>query len=497
MIAKYIPKLNRKDWLALLILTLVYFGLTTFRLTNFPIFVDESIYTRWAQIGAYDAQWRFISLTDGKQPLFMWLAMPLIRLVSDPLWATRFVSVLAGYLTVLGAWYAGWLLGKKKMAYPAAIFSLFSPFAFFYHRFAVVESLLAATGIWIWNLSYLLALTLRLDIALLLGLVTGASLLVKSPAMFYFLLIPTSYVLVFSWKKLFSKQTLRYLILVIIAWGLAQGINNIQRLSPWMYRISQKNEFFVVPYNQIFSQPARIWLQFKLAWKWFAYYNTLPIFLFAVFGWFLFSLKFKFKSLILNAWFWGPLIAEVLIARLFAPRYIFFLNTFLLLFAAYPFTRIKNRRWYLFFLLSLLIVPSLHIWTLLTKPTTYKFVSEDSAYIDGWSSGQGMKELASYLKSRAETSGKEVFVGTEGTFGILPYALQLYTYNVPHLTIKGYWPVTSTPPKEVYQLAQDPHYEVYFVYNNTQLTQLPPKSQLIKEYKKRSDFWLRLYRIQP
>ena len=44
-------------------------------LATLPIFTDEAIYIRWSQIGMRDANWRFISLTDGKQPMFTWIMM--------------------------------------------------------------------------------------------------------------------------------------------------------------------------------------------------------------------------------------------------------------------------------------------------------------------------------------------------------------------------------------------------------------------------------------
>jgi len=48
-----------------------YFLIRTASLLSMPIFTDESIYLRWAQTALNDASWRFISLTDGKQPMFV------------------------------------------------------------------------------------------------------------------------------------------------------------------------------------------------------------------------------------------------------------------------------------------------------------------------------------------------------------------------------------------------------------------------------------------
>lgn len=498
MIEKFIPKLRKKDILILLLLTAVYFLLTTNNLTGLPVFVDEAIYSRWAQVALNDAQWRFISLTDGKQPLFIWTAMPFLKYISDPLFATRLVSVFSGYFTMLGVWYAGWLISdkSKKTAYIASVLSIISPYLFFYNRFAVMEAMLIAFGIWIFNLTYLLVKTIRLDIALILGMTTGMGLLVKSPAKFFFFLIPITYYLVLAKNKLFSKKTRNFIILVLISWAIAQAFYYIQRLSPWMYRIPQKNEFFLVPLSQIFEEPKRIFLHLKLALKWYSYYNTLPLFLTGLIGIYL-MLKEKTKlALVLLAWFLGPIIAEAFIARLFSPRYIVFVQQFFLLFIAYALSQLKKKHLILASIL-LAIIPTRHITKSIRQPLEYPFIAEDSDYIDGWSHGRGLKEIAEYLESRANQQDKKVFVGTEGTFGLLPHGLKLYTNNTENLEVQGYWPVEKTPPDEIYQKTQDQDLEVYFIYNNTQLENPPKNTKVIMKIKRKTDNYLQLYKLEP
>ena len=79
--------LNRWKWVivASFVLGALYFFTRLTNLTLLPIFTDEAIYIRWSQIGALDANWRFISLVDGKQPMFTWIMMVLFRLFDgDP-----------------------------------------------------------------------------------------------------------------------------------------------------------------------------------------------------------------------------------------------------------------------------------------------------------------------------------------------------------------------------------------------------------------------------
>lgn len=82
-------------------------------LTILPIFTDEAIYIRWGQIVLGDPVWKFISLTDGKQPLFIWLMAPLLKVITDPLVAGRLVSIISGFFGLLGMGFFG-LAGIKK-----------------------------------------------------------------------------------------------------------------------------------------------------------------------------------------------------------------------------------------------------------------------------------------------------------------------------------------------------------------------------------------------
>src|SRR3990172_5475681 len=107
-------KKNKLIILLFLFLTVLYFLIRLPNLLIIPIFTDEAIYTRWAQIAANDANWRFISLTDGKQPMFVWFAMIAIKFIDDPLIAARLVSVFTGFFTMLGLWFLSFELFKDK-----------------------------------------------------------------------------------------------------------------------------------------------------------------------------------------------------------------------------------------------------------------------------------------------------------------------------------------------------------------------------------------------
>src|SRR3989344_5506175 len=97
----------KKDILIILLL-LGAFSLTRLiNLNKFPIFTDEGIYIRWAKVAWHDATWRFISLTDGRQPLQTWATIPFLKLFpNNALFAGRLFAVFSGLLSLSGLFTA-------------------------------------------------------------------------------------------------------------------------------------------------------------------------------------------------------------------------------------------------------------------------------------------------------------------------------------------------------------------------------------------------------
>ena len=91
-----------KTRIFLVLFVIFYFATRLVNLKIIPIFTDEAIYSFWAQVALHDPANRFISLEDGKQPLFIWLAAISQKFVADPLVASRLVSVFAGFGSLIG-----------------------------------------------------------------------------------------------------------------------------------------------------------------------------------------------------------------------------------------------------------------------------------------------------------------------------------------------------------------------------------------------------------
>src|SRR3989344_7269042 len=128
-----------KKWklTSLLLFLILIFGLVLrlYNLTILPVFADEAIYIRWSQIMSAEPTLRFLPLSDGKQALFMWVLMFLVRRFDDPLFIGRLISVLSGLGTMTGVFVLSFILFKsKKVAIVTILIYAVSPFVLFFDR---------------------------------------------------------------------------------------------------------------------------------------------------------------------------------------------------------------------------------------------------------------------------------------------------------------------------------------------------------------------------
>jgi len=249
-------KKYRLEILASLVITLLYFSLRLIYLTRLPIFTDEAIYLRWAQIALHDSAWRFISLTDGKQPLFVWVAMIFIKFIKDPLLAGRLVSVLSGFFTMAGIWLLTLELFKnRKTAFLTTIIYVFYVFAQVYDRMALMDGMVGTFAVWALYFSILLVRKVRLDVSYSLGFIIGAGVLTKTSDFFSIYMLPFT-VLLFDFKSKFIKQRfIKWIILSVFAVLISQLFYSVLRLSPLFQMIQTKNATFVYPFTEWFTHP--------------------------------------------------------------------------------------------------------------------------------------------------------------------------------------------------------------------------------------------------
>lgn len=422
---------------------------------------------------------RFLPLSDGKQPLFMWVVIPFLKFVQDPLLAGRLVSVLAGLGTLIGIFVASLLVFKsRKVALIASFIYALSPYAVFFDRLALSDSMLSMFGVWTFIFAYLTTTTGRLDFAMLTGFALGGAWLTKSPALFFALLLPSLWLFAKSYKNI-SRQIFLSLVTVFIGYGMY----NILRLGPNFHQIAIRNLDYVYPYMHILSSPLdplkpfadRILEYYRMMGPW-------PLVAMAVIAYFV-NWKENWKKIfVLSAWFLGPIFAVSEFSKTMTARYAFFTVPFVIIFAASLFLT-KSR------LLSKIATILLIVFVLISAKFDYLLLnnpeysnlprSERSGFLEEWTAGHGIKEVSDYVKNQLTMNpSKKIVVGTEGYFGTLPDGLQIYLQDRPQVTVIGVGLNFTELPKSLVE-SQKAGNNTYLVVNKSRFNADPDKFGLV------------------
>lgn len=474
----------------------LYFAFRLINLDHIPVFVDEAIYVRWAQVMQAEPTLRFLPLSDGKQPLFMWATIPMFKAISDPLLAGRTLSVLAGFGSLLGLSSIVYILSKKiNFSLLAGLIYTLTPFAVFFDRMSLVDSMLAMFGIWSIFFGIIFARSARLDVAMILGFVLGGGLLTKSPAIFFY---AWQVVLLLFFRK---QKVFKYLPGVFAAFIISQGMYNILRLGPNFHLVGSRNTDYLYSFTEVLQHPSfplLYNLTNTLSWLWVL---LTPVLFLAVLA-ALFT-KYKKTALAFILISLIPLLSQALIAKVYTPRYILFATLPLLVPATlsiksllkkiYP-PRFPNGilgRLDFWILASLLAFPLYQSITYITTPTLANIPERmRNGYFEEWTAGWGQKQVANYLIDHRQP-GKKIVVGTEGYFGTLPDGLQIYIQEyTTDITVIGTGQPLKDIPESLTNSLTDPANEVYLVVNKTrnQIEQYYPlsleKLELIAEYPK-------------
>lgn len=490
---------------ALTILIGLYFLTRLYSLTSLPIFTDEAIYIRWAQIAQNDATWRFISLTDGKQPSFIWIAMVFLEFIKDPLLAGRLVSVMAGFFSLIGIFLLGREIFKNtKVGILSALLYVLYPFSLLYDKLALYDSLVAMFIIWSLYFSVLLARHVRLDLALILGLIIGGGMLTKTSANFGFILLPFS-LLLFPFKGRLEKiKLIKWGLFSLAAFVIAQGMYTVLRLSPFYHIIGEKNLTFIYSFSEWFQNPfAYLNGNLEGLVGWLVGYMSIP-FLVLAFSSFFVSKKYTKEKLLLLVWFIVPFIALAFFGKVIYPRFILFMTMPLLVLGAYSlYCLITYTKQSWLKVLVFFVFTSMWFYTDFYLLTNYMKApipqSDRVQLISDWPAGGGVRETVAFLEEKAKD--EKIFVGTQGTFGLMPYALEIYLGTNPNVTIKGYWPIKDNPPQEVLDAAKEmPTYLVFYqpCPPCEGIGKAPISWPLIEEFqiKKDNDAYYTVYRLK-
>jgi len=456
------------------------FILRTYKLTYLPIFGDEAIYIRWAQIMRVEPGLRFVPLSDGKQPLFMWSVIPFIKIFSDPLFAGRIVSALSGVGTSVGVFVLSYLLFKNRFsACVAAFIYALSPYAVFFDRMALVDSMLTFFGVWTLVFAIITSKKARLDSSMIAGFFLGGALLTKSPGIFFVLLLPTVLILA-KWpkslKRRFSKVSV-FVFLFSFTYAIAYGMYNILRLGSEFHMVGIRNKDYVYPLGHIFERPFDPLMPFlDRAVEWFWMLGPSVLLVLVLSGIVIHFRKNVKEVVLLAAWAFIPLVVSAEYAKVFTARYLLFIFPYLVVLASVVFLPIggllsKNRKRLLGLLFVIFVIHAFWInYLILVNVDAAPLPrSERSGYLEEWTAGTGIYEVSEKIRERHKLfPDQKIVVGTEGYFGTLPNGLQVYLNDLVDITVVGVGLDFSEVPESLLESKRAGN-TTYFVVNDSRL----------------------------
>ncbi len=490
----------QSNW-AFLAVGVLYLVTHVVSLTLLPVFADEAIYIRWAQLIVDDPlRYAFFALNDGKTPLFIWLLTPFQLLSIDQVLSARLVSVAIGLIQV-GA--IGWLTkilgGKRWSILLAMILTTTLPFWYFHHRLALIDSLLVLTLTFVWI--GIVKCTTKDHFSwrwvLWSGLWLGAALWTKVPAILVLPTFITAYLVLPAWKR---DRLIRLSLHLAGVSALGLGLFAAMKFVPGFGQLFSRGSDFLYPVSDVLNGAWRQTLpNFPTYIGYFIAYLSLPLLTFILGGLFLPAHKRAIHML-----FWSSvlfllpitLLGKVVYPRYFMPMAIWLTVAGTLSIQSYVTAFITPLRadkktsmgkLLLSGIILILMVANMlagsgtFIGLALINPNALPLVAADKAqYLTEWSSGHGLIQTAALINSMRQNG--TIAVATEGYFGTLPDGLTLYFHRRPvdGIFIDGIGQPVQRIPDEFKTRARAYQQSMLVVNSNRMLMKLDPDLLIIQ-----------------
>ncbi len=454
---------------------LVLVGLVLlYRLVDFPIFADEAIYLHWSEQIRLGQVNPFISMYDGKPPLFMWLVALATNVVSDLLLVGRLISVVSLLGFVAFVWLHIQKTSSTLWAWLSTVFLLIAPFTVFHGRLALLDMLfsaLAVSAVLVWSL------TEWKYKGIVTGVLLAAAFWVKTPALFL-LPLPVISIILLQRNYLALKQAVMALVTALL------GIIML-KVSIWFPFLFSRSEDFTFTIAELLNgQLGHIPYNLGSLAQWLWIYETPMLLLSGIvgIGWGI----WKKNTMIINLFLALLLITVPLVGlgKLVAPRYYLSLGLILPLTAGYLLWQLSKMVRIGIVLLFLFVAL---VWNsqLLTNPYSITIPNIDKRqYLIDWSSGIGIKEASYYFQTVAQQ--EKIKILSEGYFGTLPDGLFIYLGTVPqwhNIEIVGVGSPDS--PEFQKQVAISQTNTIFYIGNQDRIDFASrQKMELVKTYEK-------------
>ena len=495
-----------KSWSVWLTMGLLFFFFCSrvINLNALPVFADEAIYIRWAQLIMDDArQYLFFSLNDGKTPLFIWFLVPFQYLLSNQLLAGRILSVVIGAIQL-------WVLCQlakifhfsRRGTVVVILLAIAIPFWHFYQRMALMDGmvtlLLSCSLLFLIKAQQLLQSKiqknryLKLGHLLVAGLFFGLSMWAKLSAILF---APSLFFSIWYDRKQTKTLTIKNMLSTFLVVIIGLFCFFLLKLHPAFGQLfSRGGDFLFSPTDVITGEWRFILHQlFRYADE-LNRYLTFWVLISPVLGLIFFQRKrFYLVNIISILVYLLPifLLGKVVYARYFLPTAIYFtLSAGLLIDQLINIVQTQAELWKktLFGLVTAVFISNIFaqaaVWqyeALFAVNTLDLPANDRQQYLEEWSAGQGIEEVADKLTQVGQN--QRVVLATEGYFGTLPDGILMYLHrrNVDNIFVMGIGQPVSSLPAEFLTKARD-FDQVWLLVNSHRLRMSLPTDSLLAQY---------------
>jgi 4-amino-4-deoxy-L-arabinose transferase-like glycosyltransferase len=395
---------------SVLLLALCYLLFRLPLLTKLPMFSDEALYIEWGWREVHIPGQLFHSVYDAKQPFIMWFFGLGQTIFPDPLWGSRIVSIITGFISLLGIYFLGRRLFNQRVANISALLYIVIPFFNFFDRQAMVDSAVVASVIWSFYFLYGTVTSPSLRSSLLLGAVLGLGMFTKNtPVIFLFTAVVIQCLV--AVRRHTIIRTLTYLIYTLTVIFI---INLPLYLEPVFWTTLNTNSRWTFTLAELLKFPVSQWFQNLIGNLELLFVHfTPPLFLVTILGfWKYFKLRdIKFRLLLL--WLIIPASIYLFLERFMNFMIFRYITPFipLLIFPAALFLS-RHPRW----LIPVLILPivfsllitfnPLAFFQIQARVTRYSYID---GYVTGYDTGYELNEIVKFI--RRESQKQPVYVG--------------------------------------------------------------------------------------
>ncbi|MCL4385594.1 MAG: glycosyltransferase family 39 protein [Cyanobacteria bacterium] len=420
------------------IITIFYFFLRLINLTKIPVFNDEAIYLDWGWRSVHVPGNLFYSLYDGKQPLLMWIFGIFESIFSDPLFAGRIVSVIAGFIAALGIYLIGKKYFNRKVAINAILLYSVIPIFAFFDRQALMESAISAIAVWLIYLFLNLLDNPTTLNAYFLGATLGFGYFIKSNSLFFSLSIFVLCIVHFyKSKSINKKQIFRMLLKAFI---ISQAILAVLYIQGRFWSTLSMNSRYSLSMLEIIKLPVTKWINnFKNYFE-ISFWQLTPLILIAgFFGLLMITRENNKRRNYIAYYFIINLILLVIFTRNITSRYIVSFLPLITLFCSYFAFIYREKINFYISSFILILVPFLITIFQIASPMNYfnflsKFTSfsQKDEYINSWTSGYGVREAYNFTEDIA--GNKNIILGVRLDAGNPENGILMYAYKNKNIT---------------------------------------------------------------